>query len=65
MVVIPGDRARIGSAPVVTVAEAYLHTPHLVEIISTGGRVWWVDPDLVRRIDPVSEQPPAVPLWRR
>lgn len=52
MVVVPGDRVRIESALVVTVAEAYLHSGHLLEVRSTGGRVWWVDPDQVRRIDP-------------
>ncbi|BCJ38507.1 hypothetical protein Athai_60100 [Actinocatenispora thailandica] len=51
MVVIPGDRVRIGRAPVVTVAEAYLRDPYLVQIVSTGGRVWWVDPATVRRVE--------------
>lgn len=51
MVVIPGDRVRIGRATVVTVAEAYLRDEHLVEITSTNGGVWWVDPDGVRRVE--------------
>ncbi|BCJ27391.1 hypothetical protein AB0I55_12645 [Actinocatenispora sera] len=52
MVVIPGDRILIGQrAPVVTVAEAYLRNEHLVEITSTSGRVWRVDPAVVRRIE--------------
>jgi hypothetical protein len=52
MLVIPGDRILIGQrAPVVTVAEAYLRNEHLVEITSTSGRVWRVDPAVVRRIE--------------
>ncbi|GIL31778.1 hypothetical protein [Actinocatenispora comari] len=50
MVVIPGDRVRIGTATVVTVVEAYLHHERLVEITGSTGRVWWTHPDLVRRV---------------
>ncbi|BCJ37522.1 hypothetical protein Athai_50250 [Actinocatenispora thailandica] len=59
MVVIPGDRARIGRRTV-TVAEAYLHHGRLVEITGTDGRVTWAPPGLVERLEPE-----RVPTWRR
>ena len=51
---IPGDRARIGGRTV-TVAEAYLHHERLVEITDTSGRVTWLAPQLIERLEP--EQP--------
>jgi hypothetical protein len=51
MVVIPGDRVRIG-ARTMTVAEAYLHNDRLVQLTSTDGRIVWVAPWLVRRAEP-------------
>lgn len=59
MVVIPGDRARIGRRTV-TVAEAYLHHERLVEITDTDGGVTWVPPGLIERLD--GER---VSAWRR
>jgi hypothetical protein len=58
MVVIPGDRVRIGRHDL-TVAEAYLHGPYLVQITSTDGRTWWTAATAVRRLDAdtASEQP--------
>jgi hypothetical protein len=56
MVVIPGDRVRIGQHDL-TVAEAYLHGPHLVQITSTDGRTWWTPATAVRRLDAAPERP--------
>ncbi|BCJ33549.1 hypothetical protein Athai_10520 [Actinocatenispora thailandica] len=61
MVVIPGDRVRIGRHDL-TVAEAYLHGPHLTQITSTDGRTWWAPPTAVRRLDP--EPLPVTESWR-
>lgn len=58
MVVIPGDRFRIGRHDL-TVAEAYLHGPGLVQITSIDGRTWWAPATAVRRLDadPAPGQP--------
>lgn len=47
MVVIPGDRVRIG-ARTVAVAEAYLHGDRFVEITDTEGHIVWAARDAVR-----------------
>ena len=65
MVVIPGDRVRINRAPVVTVAEAYLHHERLLEVRATTGRVWWIDPDQIRRIENTTPPAAPVPSWRQ
>ena len=46
MVVIPGDRIRIGDRPPVVVAEAY-YRGEQVQIITSSGRVIWIHADAI------------------